>query len=179
MSSQNLTQENLERRVSMGRSFILIYTVLSVINVLLVIFGIPFKFISSISSPYYLVLMGKGLDNGFVEGPWPVISDMTIGCAIFAALLLLIFFSCWAISKKHMGWVVVALVFFILDVAVLVAAVLFLYRGDMMMDLLDLLFHIWIIILLARCIAAHKELCWRRDEELLKEMENRESGETE
>jgi len=172
MNTRELTNEALHRRVDMGRSFILIYTVMSLANVLAVAFlGMQTKLISSISAPYYLVLMGKGMDNNFVEGPWTVTGSLTTGCVMFALLLLLVFYACWSISKKHMGWVVIALAFFVIDIAVLAAAFLFLYRGNVMLDLMDMMFHIWIVILLIRCVKAHKELCDRRDAELLKELD--------
>ena len=172
MSNQYGNRQDLERRVSMGRSFILIYAVLTLVNIVMVICGVLVKFISAISAPYYLVFIGKGMDNGFAEGTWPVTSGLTLGCAAFAVLLVAVFYGCWALSKKHMGWVVVALIFFIVDTALLVAVVVFLYRGNLMFEVMDLLFHLWIIYLLIRCIAAHKELCWIRDMELLEQSDS-------
>ena len=73
-----------------------------------------------------------------------------------SAVALVWYLLCWLLSKKRSGWLVAALVAFILDT---VALVLVCLAFDMLTDsIMDLVFHAWVVWVLIQGIAAGNKL---------------------
>ena len=62
---------------------------------------------------------------------------VAIGIALLVPCLL-----CWLFSKKKMGWMIAALVYFVFDTAFLLLFALLL---GMLTSIIDIVFHAWII----------------------------------
>ena len=153
-----LSPQSIQARIFGARSVILVAVALTVVNIaiLLIKTGDPILF--SVSIPYYLVLVGLGMDNGMggageadpavtAIGPW------TIGAIALAAVILAACMLCWYQSKNRRGWMIGALVLFIVDTLALVVASVVLLSSPSFV-VIDLCIHLWIIFLLAFAVRA-------------------------
>ena len=135
------------RRYSRARSSLLLMMIMTVINTALAAAGSLTYFVFSDYLAYYCALFGRA----FYEE-----SGMTlyvvVGCA-FAVLILLPYLLCWIFSKKRRGWLIAALVLFSIDTVLVIWDAI----GFMEISyLLDIAFHIWLIVELILGIRAGK-----------------------
>ena len=135
------------RRYSRARSSLLLMMIMTVINTALAAAGSLTYFVFSDYLAYYCALFGRA----FYEE-----SGMTlyvvVGCA-FAVLILLPYLLCWIFSKKRRGWLIAALVLFIIDTLLVIWDAI----GFMEISyLLDIGFHIWLIVELILGVRAGK-----------------------
>ena len=138
-------RQSLEQKAKGGRSNLLIAIILTLLNIVMFIAGSETMMLFSISVPYYAVLFGVILGGQEL---------MITGCVI-AGIILLAYFLCWLLSKKHVGWLIAALVLMILDTLVLIG--FYLLAGEVS-GILDFVFHAMIIYYLAAGISAAKKL---------------------
>lgn len=125
-------REIAEQKFNTARSNLLLMIILTLINLVLLILGSDTMMLFSATVPYWIALIG------FVSGDGML---LTIGIAV-AVILLGIYFACWFFCKKHYGWMIVALVLFIIDTICL--AGLSLLIGDVS-GWLDIIMHIWVL----------------------------------
>lgn len=154
-------REHLERRYQSARTDLMIVVVLTLVNLVALLFNIDYYFLFSASIPYWLVLMGKMLCGmmpdeyytGDIEGFEPLDSSFFAVMLILALIGTALYFVSWLLSKKHrVGWLIFALVFFAID------TVVFLLVTFSVESLIDLIFHAWFIFGLARGIHAYAKL---------------------
>ena len=134
MNRQNLSQrEQLQQRFKTARVNLLLMLVFTVLNIILFFTGSSTMLLFSASIPYYTVILGSSY--GFT-------SAAAVPFYIFAAGIILIYFLCWLLSKKRYGWLIPALVLFVLDIF----AMGILYIGAKETSgIADLLFHAWVL----------------------------------
>ena len=164
MARKNTADKNsveyLSSKIGGGRHSLLLIVAFTVVNLLMVVLDSSTYFLFSASVPYYLTLYSKGIDNGFVDGPWPENGPVTIAALIVSGVILLLFLLCWLLSKKRTGWLIPALVLFVLDTLALVWCT-FNLVNDPAGNIMDFVFHIWAIwelILAIRCGSKLKKL---------------------
>lgn len=139
-------QENLFKG---GRSNLLLVLIFTVVNLVMVLMGSDSYWLFSAIIPYYLTLFGIVWDGA-------VIGTLTITALVISAVILGAYLACWILSKKRTGWLVAALVLFVLDTLAMLGLMLLLGFGIMDM-LFDVIFHAWVIFSLVRgCLAAKK-----------------------
>lgn len=138
------SREGLLRSISGGRSSLLLILVFTVVNLLFVMLDVDRYFLFAASVPYYLTSLGKGLDNGFVDGAWDINGTYTITALVISAVILAVYLLCWLLSKKKTGWLTVAMILFILDTVALAIFTFALYDNPMV-NLVDFLLHAWAI----------------------------------
>ena len=150
-----------ENTYQSSRTNLLLVVAFSVINVVLLATGGESYFLFSAYIPYAVVTLGMWLcgkfptewygeewaDTPFLDNSFFVI--MLIVAAVLIALYLL----AWIFSKKRVGWLIFALVFFAVDTGAML-----LMQGISMDGILDIVFHAWVIISLVGGIRAHAEL---------------------
>jgi len=112
-----------------ARSNLLLVVAFSAINVILRLVSADTYFLFSASAPLALLDIAVIID----------IPAVTAVAAVLAFVVIGLYLLCWALSKKHRGWLVVALVLFVLDTLVLLA----LY--DVVAMIIDLLIHVWVL----------------------------------
>lgn len=112
-----------------ARSNLLLMIILTVVNIILSLVSSDVILLFSATVPYFSVAVGTEL--GF-----------TAGGVIFALAILILYYLCWIFSKKHYGWMIGALVMFIIDT--LVMAVIYLAAQDFS-GILDVVVHIWVL----------------------------------
>ena len=71
------SREYLLRQVANGRYSLLLIVILTVVNLIMTILDTNTYFLFSASVPYYLVFVGMGIENGFVDGAWNVKGTLT------------------------------------------------------------------------------------------------------
>jgi hypothetical protein len=129
MNNQNLSQrEQLQQKYNASRLNLLLMVGLTVVNIVFFLTGSETMLLFSASIPYYAVIFGEAF-------PIPALS---IGCYVIAGLCLGAYFLCWLLSKKRYGWLIFALVLFILDT--LAMGALYLWAGDFS-GILDVVIH--------------------------------------
>lgn len=127
-----LTRAEAQLKYDRARHNLLAMIVLTLINLVLLALDTGTMFLFSASVPYILVAFG--IYSGF-----PLILAVF---GVIAAIAMVLYFLCWLLSKKRPGWMVLALVLFILD-TVLMVAFYFPFQG--FSDIFDLLIHVWVL----------------------------------
>ncbi|MBE6764079.1 MAG: hypothetical protein E7553_07015 [Ruminococcaceae bacterium] len=126
-------QKYATARVNLG-----LMLVLTVVNLVLLATGSDTMMLFSASVPYFTgALAMAAVDYGLALNMTLFTVSVTI-----TAVLLLLYFLCWLLSKKHFGWMIAALVLFGIDTAFL--AYLFLVEQNAM-GIMDVLIHVWVI----------------------------------
>ena len=136
------SRENLLRQIASGRSSLLLILIFTVVNLLFLVLDVDRYFLFSASVPYYLTVLGKGMDNGFSSGAWDVNGTYTITALVISLVILAVYLVCWLLSKKKTGWLTVAMVMMILDTLALALFTFALYDNPVA-NLMDFLFHAW------------------------------------
>lgn len=173
-------RDMLETKYKRSRNNLLLVVVFTVINLILLISKSNTYFLFSAYIPYAFVDMGmllcgiypaevygeEFLNTEFLD---PSVFAIFIGIALVVVILYLL---SWIFSKKHkVGWLIFALVFFVIDTV----AMLVLW-GVQMDNIIDIVFHAWVIISLSMGISANLKLKKLPLEEETSEYEELEEG---
>lgn len=152
-NAQKLSPEYLLKQFAGARSSLLVVLIFTVVNLAMLLLDSGTYFLFSASVPYYLTAFGMGMDIGMgADG----IGTFTLVALGISAAVLVLYLLSWLLSKKRPGWLVAALVLFILDTVALVLACLAL---DALVDsVMDFVFHGWVIISLIQGISANGKL---------------------
>ncbi len=156
-------RSNLEQaftqQYNAARKNLLLVVVFSAINVMFLVLDSFSYFLFSASFPYMLVDLGKYLCGmypaeyyvGDLEAAFFLPPSVYYVLLSMAAVIIVLYLLCFLFSKNgKVGWLIFALVFFGLDTVGMF--VYFQIGADMV---LDVLFHIWVLVLLCIGIRAH------------------------
>ena len=106
-----LTKSAAQQKYDRARNNLLAMILLTLLNLVLLVLETDSMFLFSASVPY--ILMVLGIYSEFLP--------LLVFCAVIAAIAMVLYFLCWLLSKKRPGWMIVALVLFILDTVLMVA----------------------------------------------------------
>ena len=120
-----------EQEYKNARTNLLLMLILTVVNIALYLVGADVMMLFSATVPYYAAAFA------FELGAPLVLPLMSVALISLAAYLL-----CWIFSKKHYGWMIAALVLFVLDSLAL--AVLYLSVSDAS-GIMDAIIHVWVL----------------------------------
>lgn len=150
-----------ENKYTSARANLLLVFVFTAINVILLATGNYTYFLFSASIPYFVadigyLLCGKyppevyegGLEDIAVLEP-----SASIVFIIIALLISCLYLVCWFFSKKKPVWLVASAVIFALD-----TLAMFALYGLSFENIVDILFHVWVIWSLVSGIKANKAL---------------------
>lgn len=141
------------RKLAAARSSLIVVIAFTVINLILLLTESNTYFLFSASVPYFLTAFGMGMDIGLGN---PGIGVYTTTALVISAVIVAAYLLCWILSKKRSGWFVVAAVLFIIDTVLLVLVSLGLDAlGE---NIVNLIFHAWVLVELFQAIAAAKKL---------------------
>ena len=129
-------RQSLEQKQKAGRNNLLLAIILTVVNIVMLLAGSETMMLFSVSVPYYAVVFGVVFES----------QEMIITGCVIAAVILIVYFLCWLLSKKRIGWLIAALVLLILDTLALIG--FYLLAGEIS-GILDFLFHALLIYYLA------------------------------
>ena len=149
--------EYLYAQVAGGRYALMLILIFTVVNLLMVMVDADRYFLFSASVPYYLTLLGKAMDNGFADGSWDVTGTYTNTALVISAVILIVYFLCWLLSRNRGGWLTGALVLFVLDSSALVLFTYVLY-GSPLANVMDIFLHGWGLWQLFQAVKSNKKL---------------------
>ncbi len=148
--------EYLTKQVAGGRYSLLLILIFTTVNLVLLLVDANTYFLFSASIPYFLTAFGMGMDMGMALGE----NTYTYTALAISAVILIVYLVCWFMGKKRPGWLVAALVLFIVDSLGLLY-VTFALLENPAESIMDFLFHGWAIVELiqaVRCAGKLKKL---------------------
>ena len=116
-----------EKAFNGARSNLLLIVIFSTVNILLTLFSADLYFLFSASVPFYLVLIGLATE----------ITDLVVIFSVVAFVIVGLYLLCWLLSKKHRGWLAVAMALFVLDTLMLFV----LFGSNWETMILDIIMH--------------------------------------
>lgn len=162
-AAQATPRQILENKYSSARANLLIVVAFTLINIVLAFTDSSSYFLFSLFIPYMLVLLGAmltgNLPSAYTAAELEIIEFLPnavfIIMVIVAAAFLAVFVVSWVVTKKKpaIGWLIASLVLASIDTGIFV-----LFGGISLDTLIDLAFHVWVIVSLAGGISAHKKL---------------------
>lgn len=123
-----------QQQYKIARSNLLLMLVLTVVNIILLVAEADTMLLFSATVPYYLSAISMGIYAEYSQ-------VAIVGFGIVVAILV-VYLLCWIFSKKHYGWMIAALVFFILDSIAMIG--LYVLAEDFS-GILDIVVHIWVL----------------------------------
>ena len=150
-----------ESKYNSARMNLLLVLAFTAVNIILLLTGSYTYFLFSASIPYFLVDMGMLLCGkyppevyvGELAGMEFLPVAVLVILTIIAVLILAAYVLCWVFSKKKVGWLMAALVLFVID-----TLGMFILYGISFDSIIDILFHAWVIWYLVSGIRAHNAL---------------------
>ena len=143
-------RKHLQQQVNIGRQTLLGVIVMTLINLGLLLGNGDSYMVFSVSVPYYLTWLGKGLDN-LQNGKY------TLTGLVIAVAILLVYFLFWVLSRKRGGILWVAVAGLCIDLVVLIWISLLL-TGSIFSNAVDILFHLVAIYQIGKGAANWKKL---------------------
>lgn len=156
---QRSQREILCSRYQSSRHNLLLVIIFSLINIVLLVANSGSYFLFSAFIPFMLVddaMFYCGLYPAeFYEEFYPGMeffgTSFMVACCVFAAVVLGLYFLSWILSKKpRVGWLIFALVLFVIDTVAMLLLV-----ADLSKWIIDIVFHGFVIFSLARGIVAY------------------------
>ncbi|MBE7065056.1 MAG: hypothetical protein E7384_04480 [Ruminococcaceae bacterium] len=161
-----LTQRDLlEAKYKNSRLNLLLVVVFTVINMIMLFLDSSSYFLFSASVPYFMTYFGLYFGGKFPAEMYADVvpeghefigygNGVVIVLTVIAALIVATYLLCWIFSnKKRVGWLIAALVMFSID-----TVAMFFLSGFAIENILDIVFHVWVIIDLSRGISAYFKL---------------------
>lgn len=155
-------QQMLVSRYNSARFNLLLVAGFTAINLIMLISNTFTYFLFSASIPYAMVdlamyLCGKYPSDYYGEELAEVEffpSSLFIIAIAVAVVIIGLYVLCFLLAKRQrVGWLITALVLFTLD-----TVGMFLYYGISADIIVDIIFHVWVLVILAMGIAAHFKL---------------------
>lgn len=156
-------QEKYQQKYNTSRINLLLAVVFTAINLFLLVINADSYFLFSAFIPYFITSMGMLLCGRFPEEYYAASSiemegfldnSVFIILLVISIVITLLYLLSWFLSsKQRVGWLIFALVFFVIDTL----GMLFL-NGIYLDSILDILFHAWVIYYLIIGINAHYKL---------------------
>ncbi len=154
--------EKLTRRINTARSTLLLVVALTVVNIVLTALNVDTYFLFSASVPFYMVALamiftGNVSDEIYnevitgIEGFEPLPDTVLYVAIAIAAVIIAIYAAFYFLSKKNPKWLYGALVFMVIDT-------LFLFFMGGITEIIDIAFHIWIIVELILAVTSINKL---------------------
>ncbi len=148
--------ENLKKRYDATRANLLLVVLFTAINLFLCFTGEGTYFLFSAFVPYFIADLGMlmcglyppEIYQGELAGLQTFDESFLTAFIVAAAIPLVIYFFCWLFSGKgRRAGLVVALILFLLD-----TALMFLIQGFEAAGIIDIVFHVYVIVILISAI---------------------------
>ena len=161
-ANQQFSQRQvLENKYNSSRHNILLVVVFTFINLILLVTNSNTYFLFSAYVPYFIADLGMFLGGkypaefytGEMAGMDVFGNGFFVATLVTALVITALYLLSWIFCKKKSGWMVFALVFFILD-----TVAMFVLNGVSADQIIDVIFHAWVIISLFSGISAYNKL---------------------
>lgn len=152
-------RQQLEAKFQTARSDLLLIVAFTVVNIILLVTGSDTYFIFSAFIPYTITFLGMLFCGKLPDEYYEDIGfQLQLGEGVFviaiaiAVVITLLYLLCWFMSKNFKsGWIILGLVLISIDTA-------FLLFGLSLDSVIDLLFHVWMIVTMSMGLSANKKL---------------------
>ena len=142
----------VKRKYESARANLLLVIIITAVNIALILLDTGRSFLFSASLPQIFVVIGVAFG-----AMWELPALTAIGI-VHGVLTLGVYLLCYFLSKKKSGWMIFALVWFIVDWIAMILGFLVLFEVNFGV-ILDLVFHVWITIYLVSGVKYAKEYC--------------------
>lgn len=140
---------NLEVKYNKSITNLLLVVIFSLINIVLLVTNADMYFLFSAYIPYLLADYGMFYCGMYPEEVYEYVPDMEflnssflVTTLVIAAVILLLYLLSWLFAKRQkVGWLIFALIFFVVD-----TVVMFLFTGFAVESIMDVVFHAWVIV---------------------------------
>lgn len=146
-------RDRLQQKVKNGRGNLLVAMAFTLLNILLFFTGSEMMLVFSISVPYYVLIF-----------TWAM--EILLAGLLDAAVVLVMYFLCWLLSKRRPVFLLIAAILFAVDTLCLI--LLYIWAQDFS-GILDFGFHVLVLYYLFSGYAASRKLKALPEEELLPE----------
>lgn len=154
-------RQTLQTKYNKTRSNLLLVVAFTVINVILLVVKAESYFLFSAYIPYAIVEIGMlvcGMFSGDYFGvdvsEYQIFNRSVFSVFLVIALVIVaLYLISWIFSKNKVGWIIFALVIFSLDTVGMLV-----FAGIDIANIVDVIFHGWIIVSLSIGITAHFKL---------------------
>lgn len=157
---QALDRQTLEAKYNNSRWNLLLVAAFTAINVIFLAVQSNSYFLFSAYIPYAMVDFGLFFCGMYPAEYYAEVGEITFwDSSVFVILLIValiftaLYLISWIFSKKHSGWMIAALAFFVVD-----TLFMFWYLGIGVESLIDIVFHVWVIVSLALGLNAGAKL---------------------
>ena len=134
-----------------ARKNLMLMIVLTIINMVMVFLESDTMMLFSATVPFYLTLFGYIWEHVYLF-------------YAIAVVIVLLYGACWFFSKKSYGWLLVALVMFLIDTCLMLWLYLAVIHDGAV--ILDVLIHVWILYYLITGVISGKKLKENPEEEI-------------
>lgn len=138
-------RERLQQQYRSARGNLLLMLIFTLVNIVLLVAGSDTMFLFSATVPYLAISFG-------IIGEQPIFLGI---CVCIAVVALVLYGLCWLLSKNNRGWMIFALVLFIIDTLALLG---FYMLAEDFSGILDIAIHAWVLYYLVVGIIADKKL---------------------
>lgn len=149
----------LQRRVTLSRNNLLLMTILTVINIAAYWFNTSFILPYSAFLPYTIIDFATFFTAESQD------STLLIMGVIISALLILLYFLGYFLSKHKPKWLVFMLSMYIFDTVAMIFIFTSVFYFSPIM-IIDVLFHVWVLYYLVSGVLANRKLQTLSDEVL-------------
>ena len=168
-----MQRQALESKYNAARSNLLAVAIFTVINIVMLATNAGGYFLFSANIPYMVTYFGMFLCGMFpdefyadFEGMFFLNKSVFVVTLIISIVFIAFYFICWLLSKNGKTlWLKIALGLFIAD------SILMLVLGSAGSMIIDIIFHIWVIVILISGIKAKKQLSALPVEDVMIEVE--------
>ncbi len=154
--SRRQTKSLLLRQLATSRYMILGTVIITVVNLLFLLFGTDVFMPYCAAAAYYLVWLGKGFDNAFGVS-WELNGIYTRTGLLFAAVILGVLLLLWWLSKKDLRWIKVSIGLLVVD-TVLLLVFAFAMLENPLGCLVEVVLHIAAIWEMSKAFSANRQL---------------------
>lgn len=172
MNKKTLTRPVLESRYSAAAKNLYLVAAFTAVNLILIMTNTDMYFLFSANIPFVLTALSRYFCGMMPAESYAGLGDIEFWPASFfyvaltiSILSIALYVLAGILSNKHrVGWLIAALVMFSLDTVFMVW-----YYGIDMSIIIDMVFHVWVLVILIQGIAAHYKLKKMPPEEITAE----------
>ena len=168
---EQLTERQiLQNKYNGARSNLILAIAFTAVNIGLLFIDGSSYFLFSIFVPYFIAFMGMMITGKLPEEvyteEWAGLeflnTSVLVVMLVISAVIIALYLLSWIFSKKgRVGWLIFALVIFCIDTAAM------LFLQGIRESMIDIVFHIWVIVSLVSGIRAYKKLKALPEEEIV------------
>ena len=147
--------ELLQRQMKLARYMLLGTVIITVVNMAFLLGNVDMFISYCAAVPYYLLMLGKLFDNGYLLGS--LNGEFTATGLVMAGVILAVYLLVWWLARDSRRWLQVGLWLVVADLAVLVIMGFVLFTSPLEC-LWEAVFHVAVIYEMVQGLRAQKKL---------------------